>query len=163
MFHRLWDFSKAVGRHWSALVTGGVVIGLMSIWQGTGHSIPPTVYWLVAMIALFVACFKAWEAERKAKEAAITQKAPSRLQETFPTKQWTALYAEKKRLEDALDAELEILQGLEPKLISGMQPDDPYAFYMSESQENEYQKVSRRIERIKEELETVKQKWKAEP
>ena len=163
MFHRLWDFSKAVGRHWSALVTGGVVIGLMSIWQGTGHNIPPTVYWIVAMVALFVACFKAWEAERKAKEAALSHTSSMREPEPFPTARWQALYNEKKRLEDQLDAEFERLQLLAPTPISGMQPDDPNAFYMSESQENEYWKVSTRIDRIKEELEIIKGKLKAEP
>jgi hypothetical protein len=55
--------------HWGALVTGGVFIGGLTIYQGVGHSVAPWVYWTIAADGLFWAAFLAWRAEfRKAKE-----------------------------------------------------------------------------------------------
>ncbi len=64
----LWTFVRSVARHWGSLVTGGFVIGLIGIWQGTGHAVRPGVYWAVALLALFAAFFAAWSEEHKAKE-----------------------------------------------------------------------------------------------
>jgi len=41
-------------------VTGGFTIGLLSIWQGTGHTTKPWAYWAVAIVGLGAACFRAW-------------------------------------------------------------------------------------------------------
>jgi hypothetical protein len=70
-FSSAFGFTWSVFRHWGALVTGGILIGCLSIWQGTGHYVPPTIYWIVAIVGIFVACYKAWNEERKAKEGAL--------------------------------------------------------------------------------------------
>ena len=57
----LWQFICSVSKHWGALVTGGVIIGALGIWQSTEHIVKPWVYWIVAIAAAFIACFKAWE------------------------------------------------------------------------------------------------------
>lgn len=63
----LYLFIRAVLRHWAALVTGGFVIALLGIWQGAGHSVQPNVYWLIALMSFFVACFRAWNDEHEDK------------------------------------------------------------------------------------------------
>lgn len=60
MNKKLWHFIVSVSKHWGSLVTGGVVIGVIGLWQNTGHPVPAWAYWLVAIIAFFVACFRAW-------------------------------------------------------------------------------------------------------
>jgi hypothetical protein len=69
----VWEYIGAVAHHWGTLVTGGVAIGVLGIWQGTGHSVPRSVYWCLGLIALFISCFRAWLAERKAKDKAIAE------------------------------------------------------------------------------------------
>jgi hypothetical protein len=56
-------FANEVRKHWAALVTGGTLIGLLGIWQGTGHAVPTSVYWTIALVGLVVACCKAWIAK----------------------------------------------------------------------------------------------------
>jgi len=65
------QFIRAVVEHWGALVSGGAIIGFLGIWQGTGHPVPPTVYWIVAIVGIFVASYLAWNEERVAKERAL--------------------------------------------------------------------------------------------
>lgn len=67
----IFHFIRAVVRHWGALVSGGAIIGLLGIWQGTGHRVPPTIFWIIAIVGIFVACYLAWNEEREAKEKAI--------------------------------------------------------------------------------------------
>jgi hypothetical protein len=58
-------YLNAVRKHWGSLVTGGVFIGGLGIWQGLGHSVAPWVYWLVAILGLAVASFFAWNDEHQ--------------------------------------------------------------------------------------------------
>jgi len=67
----VFRFLRAVIRHWGALVSGGAIIGFLGIWQGTGHPVSPTVYWIVAIVGIFVACYLAWNEERVAKERVL--------------------------------------------------------------------------------------------
>jgi uncharacterized membrane protein len=73
MRHRVWQFIKSVTHHWGVLVTGGVAIGVLGVWQGTGHVVKPWVYWLVAIVGLFVAFFKAWNDQANEKEKALAK------------------------------------------------------------------------------------------
>jgi hypothetical protein len=57
---KMWRFLVSVAKHWGSLVTGGIIIGIISIWQNTGHAVQAWVYWLVAIVAFIVACYKAW-------------------------------------------------------------------------------------------------------
>jgi len=57
----------SVVRHWGSLVTGGVIIGILGVWQGTDHRVPPFAYWIVAILGLIAAFYKAWAAEHDAK------------------------------------------------------------------------------------------------
>lgn len=59
------EYIRAVFKHWGVLVTSGVGIGALGIWQGTGHFTPHWVYWLVAAIGIVAACYKAWNEERQ--------------------------------------------------------------------------------------------------
>jgi hypothetical protein len=54
-------------------VSGGALIGALGMWQGTGHPINPAVYWIVSILALFVALFLAWNDQRLEKEKAIRE------------------------------------------------------------------------------------------
>ncbi len=56
----VWLFLKAVGKHWGSIVTGGMAMGLLGIWQGVGHPIKPWVYWLIAIVGLAIAFYRAW-------------------------------------------------------------------------------------------------------
>ena len=70
---KLRDFIVVVVRHWGSLVTGGVLIGVLGLWQNTGHSVPPTLYWAIALSALLLAGYKAWNDKAKALYAATQQ------------------------------------------------------------------------------------------
>lgn len=41
-------------------MTSGAIIGALSIWQSTGHTVRPTVYWAIALIGLLFATYRAW-------------------------------------------------------------------------------------------------------
>jgi hypothetical protein len=57
------EFANALRKHWGGVVTSGVLVGLLGIWQGTGHAVLPAVYWAVAILGLGVASYRAWLAE----------------------------------------------------------------------------------------------------
>jgi hypothetical protein len=54
-------FLNSIRKHWGSLVTSGSIIGSLSIWQGTGHSVWSWTYWVVAIGGLAIACFQTWE------------------------------------------------------------------------------------------------------
>ena len=54
------EFFNAVRRHWGSLVTSGAGIGVLGIWQSTGHFVSHSVYWSVAVIGLVVAFYRTW-------------------------------------------------------------------------------------------------------
>jgi hypothetical protein len=58
-------FIVAVARHWGALVTGGVLIGIVSLWQNTGHVVPHYVSWSIAVIGLVIAFYRTWREENQ--------------------------------------------------------------------------------------------------
>jgi hypothetical protein len=58
-------FLKAVLKHWGSIVTSGVFIGAVSLWQSTGHFVAHWIYWSIASIGLLIACYKAWLIERE--------------------------------------------------------------------------------------------------
>ncbi|MGO9008975.1 MAG: hypothetical protein ACLQPN_02645 [Bryobacteraceae bacterium] len=66
----LAGFCVAVSRHWGSLVTGGVIIGALGIWQGTGHSVHSWVYTVVAGCGFVIAFFKAWSDQSDRAERA---------------------------------------------------------------------------------------------
>lgn len=53
-------FLWRVARHWGALVTGGIFIGALGIYQGVGHTVPHWFYWTIAGVAVFVGSYLAW-------------------------------------------------------------------------------------------------------
>ena len=60
--------------HWGILSTGGVLIGLVSIWQMTGHGVSPLVGWAIGGLAVLGACFKAWNEQLERAEALIQER-----------------------------------------------------------------------------------------
>lgn len=92
----LWQFIVAVAQHWGSLVTGGIAIGMLGIWQGTGHHVSSSVYWGVALVGLFFAFYRAWLDEHNAKEALLHGVSGGR------TSEWIQLSQEKRHLQDEL-------------------------------------------------------------
>jgi hypothetical protein len=73
ILRRILVFSQSVARHWGTLVTGGVVIGLLGMWQQTGHFVWTLCYWSVALTSFFIACFKAWNEKEELLEIQTVQ------------------------------------------------------------------------------------------
>lgn len=68
MTKRIVTFLLAVVWHWGNLLTAGVPIGILSMWQLTGHSVRPWVGWAIGLYAVLVGSFRAWDAQRNATE-----------------------------------------------------------------------------------------------
>ena len=150
---KLFSWISSVARHWGTLVTGGVFIGLLGVWQGTGHSVPHWLYWLIAILALFIACFRAWLDEHLAREAALWGK------DAVSSDSWIVLYEKRSELVKELDL-LEIPPP--PASIKDTAIND-LAFevrYMTHGESHEAQKKDRRIKRIREELDLIEAKLK---
>lgn len=64
-----FEFFNALRKQWGSIVTSGAVIGGLGIWQGLGHAVPRSVYWIIAIIGLVLALYKIWEFERIECEA----------------------------------------------------------------------------------------------
>lgn len=79
-FRRVWKFCKAVAPHWGALVTGGVLIGIIGIWQGTGHPVKPGFYWAIAIAAMVIATFRVWNDQANIVETVTEEKTPKNYQ-----------------------------------------------------------------------------------
>jgi hypothetical protein len=108
---RVSQFLQAVLKHWGVLVTGGFAIGVLGIWQGTGHPVRPWVYWIVAIVGLLVAFFKAWNDQVNEKEKALTRTEEiQRELEASPNAAdpGLALLRERQKLEAELQPLLEI-------------------------------------------------------
>jgi hypothetical protein len=58
---------NSVRRHWGSLVTSGAIIGGLGIWQGSGHYVRPSVYWIIGTVGLVAASYRAWLEEHDAK------------------------------------------------------------------------------------------------
>jgi hypothetical protein len=72
----VFRFCSDVIHQWGSLVTSGAIIGVIGIWQATGHPVPPSVYWSIAGIGLFIAFYLAWRKEHIAKELATAVERP---------------------------------------------------------------------------------------
>jgi len=70
---RIWKFVGAVGHHWGILSTGGFLIGVVNLWQNTGHTIAKGIGWLIGVGALLVAFFKAWNEQYERAEALTSE------------------------------------------------------------------------------------------
>jgi hypothetical protein len=68
LFTDIKAFVNALRKHWGSLVTGGMAIGLLGTWQNTGHAISPWIYWAIALLGFFGACFFAWRDETRKTE-----------------------------------------------------------------------------------------------
>lgn len=166
MFHDFWDCARAVWRHWIGLLTGGVLMFMLGFLQNTGHKIPPTAYWLVALGTLFFAFFKAWRDEHRAKQEALNKLTLQPNVPSSPALSWDKLYEEKKRLEHELENHLKYLAQFEPQFVKGSVLDDPNSWYqpeIPEVEESEYQKRKRMAVYIRENLEIIKGKMRRSP
>jgi hypothetical protein len=73
MFRHVWDFFVAVIRQWGALLTGGVVVAVIGVYEHAGQkSISGWPFWSAVNAALFIACFLAWRKERVRVESFST-------------------------------------------------------------------------------------------
>jgi hypothetical protein len=163
MFRDTLEFILAVARHWSTLMTGGIIIGALDLWQNTGHSVPPFLYWSVAIVALFVAFFRAWRDEHQAKEGVLQKAGPPSRLDRQAISAWLELHNEKKRLQEELELSIESLESLEPEPNPDILPDDPGYWPVTWPGDREYRKVSRKIDRLREDLGLIKEKLKTAP
>jgi tetrahydromethanopterin S-methyltransferase subunit E len=60
MLRRIGQFVVEMCKTWGALLTGGFIIAIISIWQFTGHNIPTKVGWSLIMGAIIIAAFQVW-------------------------------------------------------------------------------------------------------
>jgi hypothetical protein len=61
----IWDFVVAVLRQWGALVTGGVVVAAIAVYEHiSGRPIAGRPFLIAVIISLLVAFFLAWRKER---------------------------------------------------------------------------------------------------
>jgi hypothetical protein len=74
LLHRIWRYFKAVCHYWGALVTGGFVIGFLAVWQGTGHNIKLWISIDIAIIAILIATFRAWDDQVNTIELAAKER-----------------------------------------------------------------------------------------
>jgi hypothetical protein len=79
MRQRVWSFITSVCRHWSSLVTGGIFIALLSIYQGTGHTVSSWFFTVIGVVALLFACFRAWDEQYERAEAETARNAKPEL------------------------------------------------------------------------------------
>lgn len=63
-------FLWAVLRHWENVGTAVFGCGAIALWIGRGFVIVPSIFAGLAIICFFVACFRSWRDERRAKEIA---------------------------------------------------------------------------------------------
>lgn len=68
-------FADALVRYWGSIVPAGVLIGILGIWQSTGHKVPPSVYWAIAVLGLVPAAYRAWRDEHQQLEEARQKEA----------------------------------------------------------------------------------------
>jgi hypothetical protein len=59
------QFINAVLRHWGALLTGGIPLALLWLYQGQGHPIPQWLYGAAGILAFLPAAFLAWDEQRE--------------------------------------------------------------------------------------------------
>jgi hypothetical protein len=59
----------AVMNYWQALVTGGVLVALLGVWQAFDHKVENWIYFAIAGLAIFVAGFQAWMEQFKLNRA----------------------------------------------------------------------------------------------
>ncbi len=79
-------------------MTGGALIGFLGFWQGVGHHVPSSVYWVIGVVGLFIAFYRAWLYEHNANQALAQGRKTDRKPE------WSKLAQDKRRLEDQLAA-----------------------------------------------------------
>jgi hypothetical protein len=59
------SFVTAVADHWVTLVTGGLIIAALAVWERVRRQIPLKAYAVILVGAFFVACYQAWSDERE--------------------------------------------------------------------------------------------------
>jgi len=73
LLHRFAEFVYAILHRWAALLTGGLLIALLWIYQGYGHPVPPWVYGTVGLFAFLPAAFYTWKDQVEKVEKAEAQ------------------------------------------------------------------------------------------
>jgi uncharacterized membrane protein len=51
----VFSFAYAVCSHWAALMTGGLIMAALAVWERHRHQISPKLYSMIAICAVFVA------------------------------------------------------------------------------------------------------------
>jgi hypothetical protein len=66
----LIEFISALIFQWAALLTGGVVIAMVAVWEKFYGNIPPSAYLIVVVVTFVAACYLAWLKQKNAADAA---------------------------------------------------------------------------------------------
>ena len=71
----LWEFVVAVSQRWGAFVTGGVIVGIIAMYEhASGKPIAGWLFWIAVVISVFAAFFSVWRKERLRVEGLSTGK-----------------------------------------------------------------------------------------
>ncbi len=69
MLRHIWDFVRAVLQQWAALVTGGVIVAVIGLYErASERPVAGRLFWAGVIISLGAAVFLAWRKERLAVE-----------------------------------------------------------------------------------------------
>src|SRR5258708_7577946 len=62
----VWAFLRAVGHHWTTLMSGGVITVLLGVFERlSGKSVPLWVYVAILIFFALLACYLAWRDSQK--------------------------------------------------------------------------------------------------
>jgi hypothetical protein len=65
ILRHVWEFLVAVLRQWAALVTGGLIVAVIGLYEhATGRQFAGRFFWIAVIISLVVAFFLVWRKER---------------------------------------------------------------------------------------------------
>lgn len=78
----LWDFARAVLRHWIAGVTGGIIAAALSL-AGIFHPLPKNIIAAVLIGYVLVAAFYAWREEHKKAKGKPRQEILTKITDEF--------------------------------------------------------------------------------
>ena len=69
MANEFWPFAVSVASHWVSLLTGGIIVLTIGVWERlTRKSVPRQLYFAIMGSALFISCFLAWREEHSKTE-----------------------------------------------------------------------------------------------
>lgn len=73
-FLRIWRFCEAIIKHWKAVVGGCAIMAILGLLQKIGQPVKWWIYFVVAIVAILVSTFRAWNDQVTIAETATEEK-----------------------------------------------------------------------------------------